>query len=70
MRNPVVFSKSRSSAGKETVYDLRVNFGKSETRINQNDKVFSKITCFFGASKPPRSGPSKTAMLEISIPIY
>ena len=45
-----------------------MNFGKSETRIDQNDKVSAKITCFFGAVKPPRSGPSETALRLRSLP--
>ena len=45
-----------------------MNFRKSETRIDQNGKVFAKITCFFGAVKPPRSGPSETALRLRSLP--
>ena len=31
-----------------------------------NGKVFSRITCIFGAVKPPRSGPSETALFKES----
>ena len=48
--------------------DLRVNFRKSEGKIDQNDKVFCRITSIFGASKPPRSGPSETALRLRSLP--
>ena len=48
--------------------DLRVNFRKSETKIDQNDKVFYRITSIFGAAKPPRSGPSETALRLRSLP--
>ena len=45
-----------------------MNFGKSETRIDQNGKVFCRITSIFGAVKPPRSGPSETALRLRSLP--
>ena len=40
----------------------RVDFGESETRIDQSDKVFSRITSIFGVVKPPRGGPWETAL--------
>ena len=51
-----------------SISTLRVNFGKSETRIDQNGKVFCRITSIFGAVKPPRSGPSETALRLRSLP--
>ena len=33
-----------------------------------NGKVFSRITCIFGAVKPPRSGSSETALRLRSLP--
>ena len=49
-------------------FHLRVNFRKSETRIDQNGKVFYRISSIFGAVKPPRSGPSETALRLRSLP--
>ena len=45
---------------------LRVSI--TRTKTVENGKVFSKITCIFGSIKPPRSGPSETALRLRSLP--